>query len=393
MVTIGTVSSKLLIVSSSSRLALVLVVVLILFSVIGVALPQEGGVSKEDIQYWQSAHEKLASVLEPAGFFKVFQSYPFIITIVLLGINTATCTIRRFFVEGGIESLKGPRGMERAGFYLLHLSIILILIGGFLSSSLKLSGVILLIEGQNFYGRPENYLQFAQGPLRPNTRWDFVTRLKAVTLGYEEKVFLVDVASDLEVLENNKKTAEGRARINHPFSYKGITFSQDDTGFAPLVTIKNKKTGQIMVRSFVAFRTFQTFDGREYRDYLRLPFMEGRIIMTLLPSYKKVNDWMVKDGDLIKDPAMLVELWDKDDALISSGSVTAGKDLALEDLSFSFSTIRNWSSFRVDNDPGYPVVWLALMLGFIALILRYWGEMKRWFQEKPETGEINNAAS
>jgi hypothetical protein len=110
---------------SSSKLALVLVLVVILFSIAGAVMPQEGIMEAKDIVAWQQEHPVLTRALEPAGFFHVFHSWPFLITIVVLGINTLTCTVLHFVKDGGLSALKGPRGIEKSGFFLLHISLIL----------------------------------------------------------------------------------------------------------------------------------------------------------------------------------------------------------------------------------------------------------------------------
>ena len=95
--------SKLLEKLSSSKLALVMVLLLILFSIVGAVLPQQGRMEFKDIALWQMAHPMVTTLMRPLGFFRVFHSWPFIIVILILGANTLTCTLLRFVKEGGIR--------------------------------------------------------------------------------------------------------------------------------------------------------------------------------------------------------------------------------------------------------------------------------------------------
>ena len=68
---------------SSSRLALILVGLLILISIFGAILPQEGLFNSEEIKIWQEDHGFLTGLLGPLGMFRAFHSIPFLILIIL----------------------------------------------------------------------------------------------------------------------------------------------------------------------------------------------------------------------------------------------------------------------------------------------------------------------
>ncbi|MHC4312978.1 MAG: cytochrome c biogenesis protein ResB [Planctomycetota bacterium] len=214
---------------SSSKLALVLVLVVILFSLAGAILPQEGMIESKDIAAWQKEHPILTGALEPAGFFHVFHSWPFLVTIVVLGINTLTCTVLHFVKDGGLSALNGPRGIEKAGFFLLHISLIVLFAGGFWSAATKLDGYIVLTEGQPFIERHNSYVRLVEGPLRREHHKKFVVALKRVVTKYEKQRYLTDVTSNLEILSEGKRATNGTVKFNKPFTYKGLSFTQAET--------------------------------------------------------------------------------------------------------------------------------------------------------------------
>lgn len=368
---------------SSSKLALVLVLVVILFSLAGAVLPQQGMMESKDIAAWQQEHPALTRALEPAGFFHVFQSWPFLITIVVLGINTLTCTVVHFVKDGGLSALKGPGRIEKAGFLLLHLSLILLFAGGFWSSATKLDGYIVLTEGDRFTERHDSYLRLVEGPLRRERHKEFVVALKQVETKYEKQRYRTDVTSNLEILSDGNRVANGIVKFNKPFTYKGISFTQDQTGFSPRIMIREEESGRILKNIFVALKTFRESGEREYRDFLPLPFLKNRVIITLYPSYRMENGIAIKTGEELAKPLLLVEEEDESGQVISRNHLKSEGRVVLGQYSFDFTDVRQWSSFRVVEDQGYFLVCFSLWLGTAALLLRYVPDLLRWFGTQP----------
>jgi len=368
---------------ASSKLALVLVLLIILFSIAGSVLPQQGRMEFRDIALWQLDHPTITRVASPLGFFRVFHSWPFIIAILILGVNTLTCTLLRFFKEGGFSSFKGPGSVRRMGFFSLHLSLILLFAGGFLTSATKMNARIVLTEGQTFEDRHDNYLQLVEGPLRPERHTGVMVRLQKVQITYEKQRYPVDVTSDLEFQSDKDKSVNGVIKVNYPFTYKGLAFTQDRTGFSPHLKIRDKKSKRLLLSSFIALQTFDTPTGKVYQDFLPLPFFKQRVIVTVYPNYIMDNGQVRKAGDEPENPLLLIETKDWAGKVTSQGNVRLGSEITLGEHSFFFAGLRRWAGFMVVQDPGYLPVCVALWLGLGALILRYVPDLKRWFVEKP----------
>jgi cytochrome c biogenesis protein ResB len=376
-------SNALLRALSSAKLALTLVLLVILFSLAGAVLPQAGMLEPAEIAQWQEAHPGLTRILEPAGLFHVFHCWPFLVTISILAVNTLTCTVLRFLREGGFSALKGPTALERVGFLLLHLSLIALLAGGFYSAATRLDGYIVLTEGQRFEERHEHYLRLVEGPLRPERHKQFSAVLRDVQTEYQSGK-QVDVESTLEITADGRKTADGLVKFNRPVSYQGVSFTLQDTGFSPHIVIGNKETGRVRVDSFVALKTFGTEQGRQYRDFLPLPFLPNRTVLTLYPSHSIQNGNIVKTGEQPENPLLLIETEDESGRVISSTHLPIGQQVAVGNFNFGFTDLRRWSAFRVVDDNGYPIVWVALWLGTAALVLRYVPELRNWFAERQQ---------
>jgi cytochrome c biogenesis protein ResB len=371
--------SKLFDKLSSSKLALVMVLLLILFSIVGAVLPQQGRIEFKDIALWQMAHPTITSMMRPLGFFHVFNSWPFIIVILLLGVNTLTCTLLRFVKEGGFPSLRGPGSVRRIGFFSLHLSLILLFAGGFLTSATRMKARIVLTEGQTFEDRHDNYLQLVEGPLRPERHTGTIVQLQKVQIKLEKKRYPIDVSSTLEFLSNENKAVQGVVKVNYPLTYKDLAFTQDKTGFSPRLVIRDKKSKRLLFNSFIALQTFDTSAGKVYRDFLTLPFLKQTFTVEVFPSFSMDNGQVTKAGDEPENPLLVIEMEDEAGKVTSQGNVPLGGRVTMEKYIFSFAELRRWSSFMVVEDPGYLPVCVALWLGLGALILRYVPDLKKWF--------------
>jgi len=370
--------SALLKVISSGKLALIIVFILMLFSFAGTTLPQKDRVNPDDVAKWQQDHAAITAIAKPIGLFHVFTSWPFMITLVILSVNTFTCTILRFIKDGGFACLKGPDGMEKTGFLLLHISLIILMAGGFLSTAKKMNGYIVLTEGQTFIENHESYLRIAEGPLRRKAHKNFAVKLNKVTTEYQKGFYQTDVTSTLEVFEQKKKTKEATVRVNHPFSYKSLAFTHQDIGFSPRIEIKDKKTGSILFYSFVGLKTYDTEKGKEYRDFLPLDFLENRTILTVFPDYIMEDGKAVKVSDEPDNPLVRIEVEDQEGEVIVEDYLTLGSEVSIGDNILKFTDLRRWVSFQVIEDPGYLTVCVSLWMGLAALLLRYIPDLKRW---------------
>ncbi len=368
---------------ASSKLALVMVLLLILLSAVGAALPQEGRMEFTDIALWQIDHPTITSMMEPLGFFHVFHSWPFIIVILLLGLNTLTCTLLRFAKEGGFSSFRGPGSLRRLGFFSLHLSLILLFAGGFLTSATRMKARIVLTEGQTFEERHDNYLQLAEGPLRTERHTGAMVRLQKVQIKYEKKRYPVDVTSTLEFQQDKDKLLKGVIKVNYPFTYKGLTFTQDKTGFSPRLVIRNKKTKRLLFNSFIAIQTFDKPAGTVYKDFLSWPFLKQKFTGTVFPSFSIDNGKVKKTGEDPENPLLRIEMTDEIRDVSAQGNLLLGGRIVMDEYIFFFTELRRWSSFMVVQDPGYLPVCVALWLGLGALVLRYVSDLKLWFTERP----------
>ena len=364
---------------ASSKLALVLVVLLIVISSFGVFLPQENSFHPQDMERWQRAHPLTTTLFMPLGFFHVFYSIPFLMVILLFAVNTLTCTLVTMLKNGNLKGFFGRGGLKRTGFVVLHISLLLIFAGGFWSAGASLDGYIVLTEGQTFSETHGDYLRISEGPLRPESHRGFVFRMNHVAVKYERKYFPVDVTVTGEFIVDGKVMNQSRIKINSPVTFQGISFTQDELGYSPRLLIRKRKENRVLVDSFVALKTFRDGVRWKYRDFLPLPFFKERVIITVIPDFTLREGKIHKNSEEAVNPLILIEMEAPDGKLVASGRAALGKTAEVGGYRFTFIDLRRWSSLRVRQDYGYPIVLVGFLLGVGAIFLRYFNDLKRWF--------------
>lgn len=359
----------------SGKLALALIALFMVFALAGTVLPQASQLSQNEFSTWQAEHPLATRIAEPLGWFDVFHSWPFLGTIACLTLNISACTVVRWRREGGFRSLTGPGSTERAGFLVLHLSLILLFAGGLWSSAADLDGKIILTEGQQFIDAPQNYYRLLKGPLRSERHTGMSIQLKRVDVQYLNQRRPIAISSNLVAISAEGETTTGVVRINYPFTYQGLSFTHDETGYSPRLEIRDAVRRTVLTDSFVALENTKTAEGNDHRDFLPLPFLKQRVVVTLFPNYARENGQLRKIGDAPDRPMLLLEIQDESGTTTRTAELELGKRTVLGRYTFAFTDLRRWSSFRVGNDPGYPLVCVALWVGLAALIMRYLPEL------------------
>lgn len=329
------------------------------------------------VDSWRDAHPTATRIAGPLGFFRVFYSWGFLGTVILLAINTIACTALSLFKS---PLLVGASRSKRAGFLVLHLSVIILLGGTFIGAATRLDGFFLLTEGQQFVEKHDGYVRLAEGPLRPERHSGARMVLQKVRKDYVSG-HLVGVTSTFGVTRESGKTVSEDVAINSPLVLGDISVTQDETGFSPRIIIADQSSGKKLFDSFVALRTLNTADGREYRDFLPLSFLGQRVILTLYPSSVIKEGGLREAGEETANPLLVLESQDGAGKTTERKRVALKGEAALGRFTFRFEDLRSWASFKVVDDPGYPVVCLAFCLAIVGLIARYSGDLRSWRKE------------
>lgn len=261
---------------SSVRLTIPLLIVLAVVSIFGTLIPQNG-TPEEYLRIYKASTYKILHIL---GFLDMYHAKWFIFLLALLSLNLVVCSlkrwpsVRRFFSQAEIkpgegqwkalapgrrfslslpakDSLAGiqdgvlqafarPRVLQdqgtwylfaekgklsRLGFYCLHLSILIILLGGMIGSFFGFRGYVNIVEGET----ADRVFLRSGRQVHP---LGFKVRLDQFSVSFYPTGTPQEFKSTVTILEGERKILTEPIRVNHPLTYKGISLYQSSYGVA-----------------------------------------------------------------------------------------------------------------------------------------------------------------
>lgn len=369
--------------AGSARLAVFLIAVLIILILFGSLIPQEGNMSVRDIAQWQDRHPVISSMLTPIGLFHVYQSWVCLTIMVLLALNTLTCTVIHLLKDGlGVPSF-GNR-LRKTGFTLLHISIIGIMAGGFLSAGMMMSGSIILTEGESYTRSKTPFSRLIKGPFYKDNGddSDFEISLENLTVEHADNIHHVKTISEITIKEPGKDPVSETITVNRPIKFRNLDITQDITGYSARIAARINSTKQPLFHAFFALKTFQNAKSKEYRNYIDLPKRE-KMMMNLYPSHVIKDGQPLKTGEDAVNPVIIMELMDSENRIRDTKFLLLGKTISIGNYTFAFPEIRQWTELRLVYDPGTILVYIFLWLTLFGLTLRYLPDIIEWLKKKP----------
>jgi cytochrome c biogenesis protein len=403
---------------SSIRLTIFLCILLAIVSVLGTLIPQ----NLAPAQYQAMYGTNVAGIVTTLGLSDLYHSVGFVILLCLLAANLVACTAKRLpgtwrslrrapsppseasfqdakyrhtFVcsgeAGEVESQlariiakalgRRPKGVtvdsshrhlvveknrySRLGPYLAHVSILVILLGTLWGALQGFKGALQLTEGE---ASSEAWLR---------------TGARKVPLGFEIRCdrFVIDLypdgspkeyRSEVTLLDGSgERIMDGAIRVNHPLTYRGITFYQSTYGSLPELTL--------------AIRDQESKEETLVKAELNAPFLlpgnQGdRAMIVAFQSDLRIPEEMARITSFPRrnlGPAARVVIFNEEGfeepfwVFKNLPEVGQKKERAHHIVLKDFRQIE-YTGLQVVKDPGTPLVWLGctfLVIGFVMALL------------------------
>ncbi len=261
---------------SSLKLTVVLLLLLAATSIIGTLVPQ----NEEPAKYYQAFGEVWYRILHVLDVFDMYHAWWFQLLLLLLTANVIVCSIDRlsatwkivftrtpsfkasrfrqlnqkeeFFSDHSQEKLaamltpvlagafsrslienEGKHTLifaekgrwTRLGVYIVHLSVVLLLLGGLIGSIYGYEGFVSIPEGQSVR-RIHDRNSHADIAL------DFEIRCDRFDVTFYDSGMPREYRSGLTLLENGRPVLQKDILVNHPLRYRGINIFQSSYGVA-----------------------------------------------------------------------------------------------------------------------------------------------------------------
>ncbi len=294
---------------SSVRLTVVLLLTLAVTSIIGTVIPQNQNPSLYVMNYGEFLY-RLFSVLD---FFDMYHSWWFQLLLILLAVNIVVCSIERLSKTWKIifpdrvtirperfrqasERLEArlpgePEGYRdkiqnlmsknfgtgtlystdsgyyvwaekgrwtRLGVYVVHLSVVCLLIGGLIGSIWGFDGYVNIPEGDTV-----NAIQLSGN--NKKHALDFEIRCDKFNIQFYDTGVPSEYRSTLTILQNDKPVITRDIIVNDPLQFNGINFYQSSYSQVPgtgvVLSFVSKATGMEYLEKAVVGQTLSIPEG------------------------------------------------------------------------------------------------------------------------------------
>ena len=401
---------------TSVKLTLGLLIVLAVTSIFGTVIPQQEGA----MELAERLSPGLVSLLSSLQLFDMYHSLWFRLIIGTLALNLIICSLHRFpsalkrfqaapkldrskpfedlpphrnfnaagkldevltLTAGVLKSkykrihqkesedaivLYAEKGrFSHLGVYLIHLSVLIILIGSIVGSLFGFEAYVNIPEGETI-----NKVRLRKNETVSTLPFD--VRCDRFLVEFYENGAPKEYRSDLAFMEDGKVALQGALLVNHPITFEGITFYQ--SSYRPIagdkVRIKLSRDGNNPGPSALELIRGNT---------LELPGKEGHFqVVEVAEDFRglgpaalvsvhphegdKKEFWIFQNFEMIRKrfpPAML-----RSPSL--DPSAFKPYTFSLEGVEMKYAT-----GLQVSRDPGVPLVWTGFFLIMIGLFVTF----------------------
>ena len=403
---------------SSVKLALVLILALAVAAVGGTVIPQ----NLNPGQYIEAYGPQFYAFLSYLDMFDMYRSWWFNLLLGLLMVNLVFCSIKRFpkalklakpvnptklsldfltkqpfnrtiLIQGDARTnhsqakklfeqhftrpvetakqwgvlLSADKGaFSRFGVYLVHSSLLFIAAGGVVGGLYGFSAFVNLHEGQTVnqvVGR------------RPAGRIDlgFSIKLDNCKVTYYDTGAPSEYRSDVSILENGQVKEQAAIRVNHPLTYKGVTFYMSSVGqnlTGPLTftatRLSDQKTFEIQAGQGGMTRAPETGLSLGVLDFSENMMNSGPAARLLIrvDGGEAVTDWAFKDR-----PQFL-------------GAPKVPYDIKLKDYHMRYS-----AGLQANSDPGVFLIWIGCGLMLAGFVVAFFFSHQKLYLGLVEEGD------
>lgn len=257
------------------------------------------------------------------------------------------------------------------GVYMVHFSILLILLGGILGNFLGYEGYVELTEGEardGIYLKDSNNFKQLGFSVRCD---DFEVSF------YDNSQQPKDYKSTLTVIDQGKEVLTKTIEVNHPMKYKGIFFYQANYG-------TTSRKGDIVLsvtsgKGEAKEKKYQVGVGESFE-------IEGT--NTRVKVNRFVPDFMIDGGkvasrsDRLVNPAVELIVWNDKMPRYSAWIFQKHPDFhgaGPKNFDFKFLEFkgRQYTGLQVAKDPGVAVVWSGCSLLLLGIMITFFISHRR----------------
>lgn len=397
--------------TGSARLAVLLLILLIAFSVVGTLFPQG-----QPEEFYRMKYGGYSNLFLSLGLHHVYSTRWFLLLLTLVAVNLVASSARRYKrirsqyanlkididpvafeksprvrlypcrmsmgeatsrVEEALRRLRyglrlstpgkdevflyAERGrLRRWGSFYSHLGILIIFIGAIVGN----------IPGVGF----RNDIELMEGTSYTIPGTDLSLELTDFHMKTDRMGRPLDFASDVKLHQGMEVIRKTTIRVNHPLEVKGYKFYQSSYGLGGL---KVKHRAPDGMEEVIAFRLPNGELKLNMEESIKT-LKNGWTLFShnYMPHFARVGKEIMNLSDRPENPALQLfvnEDFKKDSTRwVPMGWMAAGESRAYKDHTFGFDGPIEYSGLQVRKDPGIPLVWTGFAVMMFGLCLAFY---------------------
>jgi cytochrome c biogenesis protein len=275
----------------------------------------------------------------------------------------------------GVEMLASKGKLSLWGPYLTHVSILIIFFGAILGNILGFGGYTAINEGSSTS-------KYYRDSTQSEANLGFRVALRKFEIGHDIRHNPTAYRSDLVVYEGNNIVAQKVIDVNHPLTYKGVSFFQSDYGLAGLIVKITSPSGETQRLGF----DLGAQSGPHGRTYAVTgePFKEISVggktltvfVHNFLPDYSGKPD--TTTSFLPINPAAKIMVNDRLpeykglDAWSNLNWLEVGKSAKYKGFTVTLEDVVDYTGLQVSRNPGLPIIYIGFGLLLLGVFLSFY---------------------
>lgn len=348
----------------STKLAFVLISLLIVLVIISAIIPQKD-ISTDQITDIKEYFGDNYKIIETLRLDDIYKAPYFFILVGLLIINIIFGNIKRFRIIR--KSEKTLIKTRHIGSLIFHFSLILIMVGVILNYLFKFEGVMFLTEGQTLNDNNEQYFRIYAGPLYREQSNRFQLKLHKYHGQYPFLSSFTNAAEIDVAYQSGSYNTASIVHNAHPFKWNNLEFHYgSNSGYSPLVVLTDT-TDYILFQAFV--RLSHDRESKKHFDYLILDNLKLKLEIEAIPDSGQFDSTFFKIRVA------------KDSLLLYDDTVKINTMKQFGNYKIIIPETRRWCYIEVIESPYIDLVfwafWTALSGLLIGFLPRVIGEIRK----------------
>ncbi|MEW5706606.1 MAG: cytochrome c biogenesis protein ResB [Actinomycetota bacterium] len=249
-----------------------------------------------------------------------------------------------------------------------HVSFIVVFIGGLISFQTRMSGAIIVTEGETYSGslltiNSRDFLYQHEQPYFFDPDSGTAITLEDFHINRNSEGVIIDSYANVIVTEG-EEIRDATIKVNKPLLLlSGETITLQNYGFAPRLSATDNKTNTLVCDGFYKLPPPANTDGT---TSFRLPYTDITIKARYEPVLEKVRS-KIKSKFI---PAFQILVTDGYGKEHIKGLLKMGETLKGDTISITLKDMKYWVKFTVVKDQGIRIVYAGFLLAAVSITWR-----------------------